>query len=75
MSYPWDSAFVYGQAKGLVEAVAETLAHDEKRRRDAGEPCGFQLFGMMPPCVLIPGHSGDHSDGFGGWYSEGGFDR
>lgn len=31
--------------------------------------CGFKLWGMMPPCVLSPGHSGDHSDGCGGHYT------
>ena len=31
-------------------------------------PCGFKLHGFMPPCVLSPGHEGDHEDGFGGYY-------
>lgn len=33
------------------------------------QPCGFRLWGMMPPCVLPSGHDGDHSDGFGGHYA------
>ncbi len=32
--------------------------------------CNYKAFdGMMPPCVLKPGHSGDHIDGCGGSYS------
>ena len=30
--------------------------------------CEFQLWGMMPPCVLKPGHTEEHTDGFGGYY-------
>jgi hypothetical protein len=34
--------------------------------------CGFRAFGgMMPPCVLPAGHTGDHADGFGGHYGAG----
>ena len=39
-----------------------------RRPRKGAAPCGFRLAGMMPPCVLPKGHSGDHSDGFGGHY-------
>lgn len=27
--------------------------------------CGYKSWGMMPPCVLTPGHDGDHEHGFG----------
>ena len=31
--------------------------------------CGFSLFGIMPPCVLVGGHTSEHQDGFGGHYT------
>ena len=30
--------------------------------------CGYKAYGMMPACVLEPGHLTDHQDGFGGHY-------
>ena len=46
-------------------AAARMAVH---ARNAKAEPCGFRLFGMMPPCVLPIGHTGDHTDGFGGFY-------
>ena len=34
--------------------------------------CNFSLFNMMPPCILPVNHAGNHSDGFGGHYTESG---
>ncbi len=37
---------------------------------ESAPACGFRAWGWMPPCVLPKGHSGDHSDGFGGHYTD-----
>ena len=39
-----------------------------KPQETSSKPCAYRLYGMMPPCVLPVDHTGDHQDGWGGYY-------
>ena len=58
-------------AREINEMVAfqrEYSDHIRELQEDSKALCGFQAFGMMPKCVLLAGHGGNHTDGFGGFY-------
>lgn len=53
-----------------VQGVIPSETLKQKLDRLGIKVCGFRAFGMMPPCILVSGHSGPHADGFGGHYGE-----
>lgn len=68
---PWSHFYAIGMVKmvnGLREGKLNRALRPDGLWTGFDLECGFQAFGMMPPCVLDPGHDGDHADGFGGHY-------
>jgi len=62
------SDYCKGQAPKTTPVEACELLQ-EPTVEASKKTCGFQAFGICPPCVLDPDHLGDHEDGFGGHYA------